>query len=268
MVDTVVKVSNSQLSKNPDYKVLVEDILGSYSQVTRLNVGAPGTIQYWDGTTTASIVGEVATSIAHTVTVNAGNDWVEVHNVGDSITVTTSAMLGLVDDGTSHMAALRQPLTDTELRATAVPVSLASVPSHAVTNAGTFAVQVDGAALTALQSLLAGDTILIGTTAYTVKKQKIDRATSGELVAAVTGKKIRVIALYATVAADTTVTLKSASTTTGTFTTTGAMTWKAGGGMVLPRDPDGHIETTSGEALNVTLGTACQISGMLKYVEV
>ena len=32
-----------------------------------------------------------------------------------------------------------------------VAVSLASVPSHAVTNAGTFAVQVDGAALTALQ---------------------------------------------------------------------------------------------------------------------
>lgn len=34
---------------------------------------------------------------------------------------------------------------------TAVPVSVASVPSHAVTNAGTFATQVDGAALTALQ---------------------------------------------------------------------------------------------------------------------
>lgn len=34
---------------------------------------------------------------------------------------------------------------------TALPVSLASVPSHAVTNAGTFAVQEDGAALTALQ---------------------------------------------------------------------------------------------------------------------
>lgn len=36
---------------------------------------------------------------------------------------------------------------------TALPVSLASVPSHAVTNAGTFAVQVDGAALTSLQLL-------------------------------------------------------------------------------------------------------------------
>lgn len=34
-------------------------------------------------------------------------------------------------------------LTDGQLRASAVPVSLASVPSHAVTNAGTFVVQVD-----------------------------------------------------------------------------------------------------------------------------
>ncbi len=34
---------------------------------------------------------------------------------------------------------------------TAIPISVASIPSHAVTNAGTFAVQVDGAALTALQ---------------------------------------------------------------------------------------------------------------------
>lgn len=41
-------------------------------------------------------------------------------------------------------------LTDTELRASAVPVSLASVPSHAVTNAGTFAVQVTSAPTTAV----------------------------------------------------------------------------------------------------------------------
>lgn len=36
------------------------------------------------------------------------------------------------------------PLTDTQLRAVAVPVSLAAVPSHPVTNAGTFAVQATG----------------------------------------------------------------------------------------------------------------------------
>ena len=40
---------------------------------------------------------------------------------------------------------------------TTQPVSLASVPSHAVTNAGTFAVQVDGSALTSLQ--LIDDTV-------------------------------------------------------------------------------------------------------------
>jgi hypothetical protein len=45
---------------------------------------------------------------------------------------------------------LSQPLTDTQLRSSAVPVSLASVPSHAVTNAGTFAVQVTSAPTTAV----------------------------------------------------------------------------------------------------------------------
>ena len=44
------------------------------------------------------------------------------------------------------------PVTGTFWQATQ-PVSLASVPSHAVTNAGTFAVQIDGAALTSLQLL-------------------------------------------------------------------------------------------------------------------
>lgn len=43
---------------------------------------------------------------------------------------------------------LSQPLTDTQLRATAVPVSVASIPSHAVTNAGTFATQATLAAET------------------------------------------------------------------------------------------------------------------------
>jgi hypothetical protein len=42
-------------------------------------------------------------------------------------------------------------LSDGSAPITTLPVSLASVPSHAVTNAGTFATQVDGAALTALQ---------------------------------------------------------------------------------------------------------------------
>ena len=63
------------------------------------------------------------------------------------------------------------PLTDTELRAAAVPVSLASVPSHAVTNAGTFATQVDGAALTALQ--LIDDAVFSDEAAFTPATSKV-----------------------------------------------------------------------------------------------
>lgn len=51
--------------------------------------------------------------------------------------------------------------------ANALPVSLASVPSHAVTNAGTFDVQESGAALTALQLL--DDTVATTAAAITAK---------------------------------------------------------------------------------------------------
>lgn len=51
---------------------------------------------------------------------------------------------------TGTVTATTGGLTDTQLRASAVPVSLSSVPSHAVTNAGTFAVQVTSAPTTAV----------------------------------------------------------------------------------------------------------------------
>lgn len=50
-------------------------------------------------------------------------------------------------------------------------VSLASVPSHAVTNAGTFATQVDGAALTSLQ--LIDDPVLTDDAAFTPATSKV-----------------------------------------------------------------------------------------------
>ena len=51
------------------------------------------------------------------------------------------------------------------------PVSVASIPSHAVTNAGTFATQVDGAALTALQ--LIDDPVLADDAAFTPATSKV-----------------------------------------------------------------------------------------------
>lgn len=54
---------------------------------------------------------------------------------------------------------------------TTLAVSLASVPSHAVTNAGVFAVQVDGAALTALQ--LIDDPVFADDAAFTPGTSKV-----------------------------------------------------------------------------------------------
>jgi hypothetical protein len=54
---------------------------------------------------------------------------------------------------------------------TAVPVSLASAPSTPVTNAGTFPVQVDGAALTALQ--LIDDSVKADDAGFTVGTDKV-----------------------------------------------------------------------------------------------
>jgi hypothetical protein len=54
---------------------------------------------------------------------------------------------------------------------TALPVSVATIPSHAVTNAGAFATQVDGAALTALQ--LIDDTVFTDDAGFTPGTSKI-----------------------------------------------------------------------------------------------
>lgn len=63
----------------------------------------------------------------------------------DVITVQgIASMTALKVDGSAVTQPVSGPVTDAQLRATAVPVSLASVPSHAVTNAGTFAVQAAG----------------------------------------------------------------------------------------------------------------------------
>lgn len=67
-------------------------------------------------------------------------DEVGINDSGNSITVDAPV-------GTPVFVRL----SDGAAAITTLPVSLATVPSHAVTNVGTFAVQVDGDALTALQ---------------------------------------------------------------------------------------------------------------------
>lgn len=101
-----------------------------------------------------------------------------------------------------------------------------------------------------------------------VKRAVIDGATSGDntIVAAVAGKKIRVLAMIS-VMTGTAVTIRFESGAGGTALT-GQMQPSQGGGFVLPFNPVGWFETLSGELLNMELSGAQSVDGVLVYVEV
>ena len=120
---------------------------------------------FWQATQpvsgTVGISGTVPVSIAASVPVtdNGGSLTVD-GSVSVSNFPATQVVSGTV--GISGTVPISGALTDTQLRATAVPVSLASVPSHPVTNAGTFAVQATQSgtwnigSITTLPALAAG----------------------------------------------------------------------------------------------------------------
>jgi hypothetical protein len=105
-------------------------------------------------------------------------------------------------------------------------------------------------------------------TAVIVKRAVIDKAGSGdnELVAAVTGKKIRVLAAFFTMTG-TAVTIRFESGAGGTALT-GQMTPAQGQTVVLPYNPHGWFETAAATALNLELGGAQSVDGGLVYIEV
>lgn len=101
-----------------------------------------------------------------------------------------------------------------------------------------------------------------------IKRAVVDAAATPDntLVAAVTGKKIRVLAMFA-IMTGTAVTIRFESGAGGTALT-GQMTPSQGGGFVLPFNPVGWFETNSGELLNLELGGAQSVDGVLVYCEV
>lgn len=96
----------------------------------------------------------------------------------------------------------------------------------------------------------------------------VDAASSGDntIVAAVTGKKIRVLAGSLTMTG-TAVTIRFESGAGGTALT-GQMTPLQGHTITLPFSPVGHFETAAGELLNLELGGAQSVDGWIVYVEV
>ncbi len=106
-----------------------------------------------------------------------------------------------------------------------------------------------------------------GATALTPKFAAISASSSGNntAVAAVDGKKIRVLALQLT--ANGSVNAKWQSGAGGTDLT-GLAYLVANGGLVLPFNPVGWFETASGALLNLNLSGAVAVGGSLVYVEV
>ncbi len=99
-----------------------------------------------------------------------------------------------------------------------------------------------------------------------IKRAKIDLSASGDLVAAVTGKKIRVLSLSLRLATAQTLKFQSGGSTdlTGVMTTAPA----TGAALDWPFNVGGWIETVAGEKLNLVEGSSVQASGCLSYIEV
>lgn len=99
------------------------------------------------------------------------------------------------------------------------------------------------------------------------KRGVIDHATSGNntLVAAVAGRKIRVLAYHITAAGAVTARFESGADGTAL---TGQMTLAQGGTISAPYNPLGWFETAAGTLLNLELSSAVSVDGVLVYVEV
>jgi hypothetical protein len=100
-----------------------------------------------------------------------------------------------------------------------------------------------------------------------IKRALLNQAASGtaqSLVAAVTGKKIRVVSVFAVAGTTATnLTFNSASSAISPLIANAA-----NGGIVLGHNPGGWFETVAGEALTVTTGAGSTTGLMVNYIEV
>lgn len=85
-------------------------------------------------------------------------------------------------------------------------------------------------------------------------------AATGDLIAAVPGKSIRVTGVALVALGATAVTFRSATTNIS-----GQFNLAATGGLVLPEAPSGWFTTAQGEALNLLIGTSTTVGASIIY---
>jgi hypothetical protein len=190
-------------------------------------------------------------------------------------------------DGTSNLKIVNtdlvQPLTDTQLRASEVPISIASLP-----------VDADGALGNVKMMVLDdGSPILFDINAYEIPVRTngtffveddssqiwtgsgfivpnlalISAGTSGNntIVAAVASKKIRVLALTLSFSAAVNAKFQSGA---GGTDKTGLFYGTTNTQIVLPYNKFGWFETAAGALLNLNLSGAVPVGGCLTYIKV
>lgn len=133
--------------------VASDEVDGAQYQIIKLALGA-------DGVATLVALGQALMAASVPVVIASNQSAVPVSAA--SLPLPSGASTAALQGGGLPAALGAGGGLKVDGSGTALPVSLASVPSHAVTNAGTFAVQVDGDALTALQTL---DNIVSGSEA-------------------------------------------------------------------------------------------------------
>jgi hypothetical protein len=108
--------------------------------------------------------------------------------------------------------------------------------------------------------------LLNNNVAYQIKYAVIDAAASGDntLVAAVTGKKIRVISVFLIAAGAVNVRFESGASGTAL---TGQMNLTTNSGFTLPFNEGGWFETAISTLLNLELSGAVSVDGCISYVE-
>lgn len=111
------------------------------------------------------------------------------------------------------------------------------------------------------------DEMSLGTAPLIPKFAKVDCASNGDntLVAAVAGKRIRVLAGVLVAAGTVVAAFQSGASGTAL---TGAMSLVASSGFTVPFCPLGNFQTAAGVLLNLSLDGSVQVSGWLVYIEV
>lgn len=193
-----------------------------------------------------------------------------------------------VDGSVTADTGLTQPLTDTELRASAVPVGmLVKVNGEYKEVTG---VEGDGdyypyvyvvnsmgveQGANSTGNVWRVETIdcygvvrdLSNSSNFLVKKANVSASSSGDntIVAAVTGKKIVVISMVMSFSGAVNAKFQSGASGTDKF---GLIYGATGSLVVVPYNKDGWFETASGALLNLNLSSAVAVTVCINYIEV